>query len=85
MTIGDIAGDTCRIFSLRQKCTAVKSAGRYTDLFDAAVGSDLNFLGAGLSAVVGLVRESVIKNIPLTVYTFDTAVSRTRHIELVGC
>ena len=78
--VGDIAGYNSRVGAISFKRTAIQSAGGYLSLFYPVVGSYLDRLGTGLTAVIGFMSKAVIKDIPLAVYLYDTAVSGAGHI-----
>ena len=80
MSVGDVAGYDRGVCSLCFQRTAVQSAGGHFRLLDTAVRLNGYLLGASLPAVVGLVGQSVVENVPLTVNIFNASVGSACHV-----
>lgn len=83
LSVGDVAGNGCGVFALRRQGAAVEPAAGTLRLSDAAVGGDGHRLGAGLTAISGVVGLAVIEDVPLAVDTFQASVVIGRHVQPV--
>ena len=78
-----VAGDNSRINALCRQGLCAQSAAADFNLIYAPVRVDFYRLGARLPAVIARVGQSVIENIPTSVYALYAAVRCTRRIEAV--
>jgi hypothetical protein len=70
----DVAGDIGRILAIITEWPAIKTAGCDLDLLNAAIFGEFDLFCTTLTGVPGIVRMSVIEDVPVTIDLDDASV-----------